>query len=170
MFRLQTSKNNLRLLENELITSDSLNIYDVYFTFDSEWDGLEKTAVFKTGSCNGTAVMLDEEDHCVVPWEVLDSKNVGSVFKIGVFGVKGKETILPTIWVDAGVLKRGAYSSDETKPKDPDLYQQLLDSLSKYQDHQNLKNRNAKDAHPVESISGLEEMDSIDVIQLWNRR
>ena len=168
MFRLQANKNRLTLLENELITSGSLNVYDVYFTFDNNWDGLEKTAVFKTGGCSGTAVALDEENHCIVPWDVLENKYVNSVFKIGVFGLKGKELILPTIWVDAGVLKRGAYSSDETKPKDPDLYQQLLESLGKYQDHQNLTNRDAKDAHPVESISGLEEIDSLDVIQMWN--
>ena len=170
MFRLQAKENRLELLENEVVTSDSLNIYDVYFSFDETWDSLEKSAVFRTGSGDPIVVYLDDENHCTVPWEVLIKCHVGEVFRIGVFGVKGKEIILPTVWVDAGVLKRGAYSSDETKPKDPDLYQQLLDSLSKYQDHQNLKNRNAKDAHPVESISGLEEMDSIDVIQLWNRR
>lgn len=170
MFRLQASKTKLELLENELITTNSLNIYHVYFQFDDSWNDLMKTATFKAGNNGPIAVQLDDSDHCVVPWEVLKECSVGSIFRIGVFGLYGSELILPTIWVDAGVVKLGAYSSDETKPKDPDIYQKVLEELYKTRDHQNLINRDARDVHPIDSISGLEELDSLDVIKIWNSK
>ena len=67
----------------------------VEFTFDSLWDGLVKTAVFRAGSTKKVIDRLEKET--IVPWEVLSRANVA--LHIGVYGVNAEGTVvIPTIW------------------------------------------------------------------------
>lgn len=38
MFKLFAKKNVLEILQKELVTSGSVNVYPVQFVFDSEWE------------------------------------------------------------------------------------------------------------------------------------
>lgn len=86
MFHLHADKNNLIVDEKELITSGSVNVYNVKFDFSSDWDGLMRTAVFNAGS-ESVSILLDDSNTCSIPWEVLVKHNV--ILYIGVYGSIG---------------------------------------------------------------------------------
>jgi hypothetical protein len=94
------------------------------FTFDSEWDGLAKTAVFR--ACD-TKILLVGVDggEVTVPWEVL--KKPGVRLSIGVYGTNADGSIeIPTIWASAckiyeGVTTDGAPGTEPT----PGVWEQL---------------------------------------------
>ena len=132
MFRLSAEKNKLALLEREDVTSGSVNVYEVRFTFSEEWDGLEKTAVFRAGDTSAS-VMLDGtgEVGCTLPWEVLTVP--GLRLEAGVYGTRGAEVVLPTVWADLGYIRTGAAPGEEARPPEeevrppaPELWEQEL--------------------------------------------
>lgn len=123
MFRLYADKNKLTLLEREPVTSGSVNVYTAAFEFSEDWDGLEKTAVFRAGK-KSVSVLLDDSNKTVIPWEVLTTP--GERLEAGVYGKKGGETVLPTIWADLGYILTGAAPGDEARPPTPDLWEQEL--------------------------------------------
>ena len=49
MFQLYAQKNKLICQTRELVTSGSVNVYQVEFTFSADWEGMTKTAVFRAG-------------------------------------------------------------------------------------------------------------------------
>lgn len=123
MFSLFAKKNVLAVNQREVVTSGSVNVYEVQFQFDSEWDGLEKTAVFRAGDCT-VSTLLDETETCIIPWEVFqDAKRT---LYAGVYGTKNGNTVLPTIWASLGEIKPGVTQGENTQPPTPDVYSQIL--------------------------------------------
>lgn len=105
------------------ITTGSVGLL-VHFAFSAEWDGLAKTAVFR-GSGKSVDVLLTG-DECCVPPEVLTQP--GDVLSIGVYGTDGSgELVIPTVYADAGRIRRGAEPSGiEPTPQTASLVEQLL--------------------------------------------
>lgn len=109
-----------------IITSGTVGL-PVEFTFDSQWDGLSKTAVFMAG-----CVQINEEGvktNATVPWEVLATP--GLWLSIGVYGVNEDGTIaIPTIWANVCPIQVGA-SPDGDPGTDPALpvWQKLLNAI-----------------------------------------
>lgn len=66
------------------IVAGSKNYLIAHFTFSKEWDGCVKAASFWRGETE-KAVLLDEDNRCVIPSEVL----VGATFAVTVRGKKG---------------------------------------------------------------------------------
>lgn len=126
MFILYAEKNKLHLRQREPLTSGSVNVYPVRFSFSPEWEGLERTAVFKAGSCGKpVSVLLKESGECVIPWEVLAEP--GPLLLAGVYGTnESGETILPTVWVSLGAILSGAAPGEDAQPPTPDLWRQAL--------------------------------------------
>lgn len=123
MFSLFAKKNVLTVNQREVVTSGSVNVYEVQFQFDSEWDGLEKTAVFRAGDCT-VSTLLDETETCIIPWEVFqDAKRT---LYAGVYGTKNGNTVLPTIWASLGEIKQGCEPGESTQPPTPSVYEQIL--------------------------------------------
>lgn len=123
MFSLFAKKNVLTVNQREVVTSGSVNVYEVQFQFDSEWDGLEKTAVFQAGDCT-VSTLLDETETCIIPWEVFqDAKRT---LYAGVYGTKNGNTVLPTIWASLGEIRRGCEPGESTQPPTPSVYEQIL--------------------------------------------
>lgn len=123
MFSLFAKKNVLAVNQRELVTSGSVNVYEVQFQFDSEWDGLEKTAVFRAGDCT-VSTLLDETETCIIPWEVFqDAKRT---LYAGVYGTKNGNTVLPTIWAPLGEIRQGCDPGESTQPPTPSVYEQIL--------------------------------------------
>lgn len=123
MFSLFAKKNVLTVNQREVVTSGSVNVYEVQFQFDSEWDGLEKTAVFQAGDCT-VSTLLDETETCIIPWEVLqDAKRT---LYAGVYGTKNGNTVLPTIWASLGEIRQGCEPGESTQPPTPSVYEQIL--------------------------------------------
>lgn len=123
MFRFYANKVELVLAEKEIVTSGSVNVYQCKFEFDDTWDGLEKTAVFQAG-CETFSVLLDSTGICTIPWEVLqDAKRT---LYIGVYGTKGGNTVLPTLWAACGEIRQGVSPGESTQPPTPSVYEQIL--------------------------------------------
>lgn len=126
MFELYAEKNQLKVRRREPVTSGSVNVYPVRFRFSEDWAGLEKTAVFRAVE-RSVSVLLDEtgEVECVVPWEALAVP--GRRLEAGVYGTRGTEVVLPTVWADLGYIETGTAPGEETRPPTPGLWQQELE-------------------------------------------
>lgn len=196
MFKLQAKKTELRLLEREPTTSGSVNVYEARFEFSEDWEGLEKTAVFRAGE-KSVSVLLDDTGETVVPWEVLTVP--GKRLEAGVYGTRVAEVVLPTVWTDLGYIRTGAAPGGGARPPTPDLWKQELDrkgdrldyteagELGLYSgdnllssvlvsggggggtsDHRALSHRGDENQHPIEAISGLDEIPNKRVLEIWN--
>ena len=123
MFRFYAKKVVLELNQREIVTSGSVNVYQCQFAFNEEWNGLEKTAVFKAGD-NTVSILLDETGMCNIPWEVLqDAKRT---LYVGVYGTRDGNIVLPTIWASCGEVKCGVNPGESTQPPTPSVYDQIL--------------------------------------------
>lgn len=131
MFSLTANKVLLKLNERETVTSGSVNVYTVQLAFSSEWDGLDKTAVFQAGS-DVISVVLDESQTCTIPWEVLE--NPRRTLYAGVYGTKNGDVVLPTIWTSLGTIQQGVTTGTNTQPPTPDVYSQILAVAEKAQE------------------------------------
>ncbi len=110
------------------ITSGTVGL-PVEFTFDSQWEGLRKIAVFQAGS---TARVINEpKAESVVPWEVLTEAGVWLC--IGVYGINGDGTVvIPTVWASIGAIEQGVSpegdpSTDPTLP----IWQEIMNEINK---------------------------------------
>lgn len=126
MFELYAEKNKLSVQQREDVTSGSVHVYDVRFSFSEHWNGLTKTAVFRAGEKNASVLLNDAgAPVCTVPWEVLTTP--GLRLEAGVYGTRDSETVLPTVWADLGYIRSGAAPGDEARPPTPDLWRQELE-------------------------------------------
>lgn len=197
MFELYAEKNQLCVRQRESVTSGSVNVYDARFEFSADWEGLTKTAVFRAGG-ESVSMALDATGETVVPWEVLTTP--GRRLEAGVYGARGAEVVLPTVWADLGYIQTGAAPGEGARPPTPDIWEQELEKkgdrleldgldlrllsgekeLSKVElpppgggeggttDHRYLSNRDAEGQHPIEAISGLDEIPNKRVLEIWN--
>ena len=122
MIRLHADDQTLTVEQSELLVSGSVNVYQVQFSFSDRWEELDKTAVFQAWY-HSWSVPLDG-DTCSIPWEAL--KKPGCVLRAGVYGTKGDQLILPTLWAEVGKIEPGAAPGDDTKPPTPGVYEQIL--------------------------------------------
>ena len=123
MFELYANKNRLRVRRREPVTSGSVNVYEARFQFSEDWAGLSRTAVFRAGGVS-VSVALGETGACSVPWEVLQKPGVR--LEAGVYGTRGGEVVLPTVWADLGFVCAGAAPGEASRPPTPDLWRQEL--------------------------------------------
>lgn len=122
MFKLYAKKNELTVKQREQLTSGSVNVNEVEFTFSADWEGLTKTAVFRAGELT-RELQLDSTARCVIPWEVL--KASGVPVYAGVYGsASGGEIVLPTVWAQLGTVLEGASPGESARPPTPDLWEQ----------------------------------------------
>ena len=124
MFVLYANKNQLHLRSREPLTSGSVNVYQALFEFSPDWDGLERVAVFRTGG-ESWSVALGEDGQCTIPWEALVSH--GRQLTAGVYGTRGGEDVLPTVWASLGIILKGAAPGEDAGPPTPELWRQELD-------------------------------------------
>lgn len=123
MFELYANKAALTVRRREPLTSGMVNAAATGFEFSADWEGLTRTAVFQ---CGGTSksVLLGADGQCAIPWEVLSSH--GRPLMAGVFGTRGGEVVLPTVWASLGTVLEGAAPAGERYPPTPELWEQEL--------------------------------------------
>lgn len=125
MFYLHANKNNLAVSKVEKITSGSVGVNTVKFCFSKEWDGTAKTVLFKAKK-EQISIILDENDTCKIPWEALKVPNA-ELF-VGVYGTRGGDLVMPTIWAKLGTIREGATMDEEPEPT-PGIYDQLMNKI-----------------------------------------
>ena len=102
------------------IVANSKNYLFADFSFSSDWDGVIKTAIFSKGK-KSYSVILDKDNSCLVPWEVLE---VGD-FSVSVFGGDLITTDSSIIQVIESGYTEGQTPSNPT----PDVYQQIISMI-----------------------------------------
>ena len=73
---------------------------------------------------------------------------------MSVSGSLGGEIVLPSRWAFLGTIQEGAPGGDNPG--------------GGVSDHRLLTHRDAEDQHPIEAISGLEEISNLEVLKIWN--
>ena len=149
MFELYANKNRLRVRRREPVTSGSVNVYEARFQFSEDWAGLSRTAVFRAGGVS-VSVALGENGACSVPWEVLQKPGVR--LEAGVYGTRGGEVVLPTVWADLGFVCAGAAPGDNALPPTPDLWRQELDGKGDKLDLEGLRLRLMSGDKPLSEV------------------
>lgn len=112
----------LKITEAPIIASGGVNEVKVIFSFCEKWEGFIKTAIFYRDTQNYYYAVLDENDICVLPWEVCAEKGT---FYFTVFGEKNGTRRTATIVrykVGKGVDTENMMPSDPTG----DVYSKLI--------------------------------------------
>lgn len=94
MIRLSATKAVLTITETETITSGAQRVFECAFTVNSDWDGLNRTAVFRAGT-KAVSVLLGDDNTAEIPWEVLQT--AGITLRIGLYGTNAAGDVLPTV-------------------------------------------------------------------------
>ena len=115
--KIEVTGNIAKVIERpKRITSGTVGL-TAEFSFDSQWDGLAKTAIFR--ACNEKRIIECIENEAVVPWEVLKEPNLW--LTVGVYGAKSDGlVVIPTVWANVCVIKEGA-TPDGDPSIDPTL-------------------------------------------------
>ncbi len=112
----------LKAVNRPTIASGGVEVDKVQFIFCEKWLGCVKTAVFYRTADEVYHVLLDNDDTCVIPKEVL---RCSGMLHIGVFGCQDQITRPSEIikyWVEDGAITEATAVCDPT----PDIYSQLL--------------------------------------------
>ena len=120
----------------------------VEFSFDSQWYGLSKTAVFQAGDV--CKIVYHPEPSTIVPWELLVKP--GAFLIIGVYGTnKDGTVVIPTTWATVGGIVDGA-NPDGDASIEPSLpvWQKICNTVGDLSD----LSTNAKD-NLVDAINEL---------------
>ena len=122
VIRVHVEDQVLRIIEAPTIASGGQNEVKVAFTFCEKWDGFSKTATFQQGDGNVYYSVLNEDDICVIPWEVCYD---AGTFYIGVFGEK--DNVRRTTTVVKYKVQRGSiYNESVPSAPSPEVYDQIM--------------------------------------------
>lgn len=118
------SGQRIELTDAAMLVAGTVNEYTARFTFDADWDGYQRTAVFSCGDISREQLLTD--DACTVPWEVLVSNGY---LRVGVYGTKDGSR-LPTIWAERRLyINPGAGPTQEAADPSPVLAEQILQRM-----------------------------------------
>ena len=119
------SNGEIQVFDNTV--SDSVKYETMKFRFPKEWNGYEKTAVFRYGDevynvvLNKDSDLYINDDECYIPHEVIKSP----MFTVSLFAISG-ESMATTAQAAITVKQSGYTLGDEPRDPTPDEYQQLV--------------------------------------------
>lgn len=121
-FAISVTGNTAQCLSRRGILTAGMTGASVSLTFDSPWEGLHITAVFRCGE--KTLDVLPEADTLSVPAQVLLAEKE---LELGLYGTDGEKTVIPTLWVSLGTVHPAADpSGDESTDPELPVWAQLL--------------------------------------------
>lgn len=126
--KIDVTGNIARVIEKPTrITSGTVGM-PAEFTFDSQWDGLSKVAVFRAGDLVMAADIPEAET--TVPWELLDKPNVW--LSVGVYGVSADgSVVIPTTWANVSKIHVGVdLDGDHSAEPTPSIWQKIMDQIA----------------------------------------
>ena len=114
----------ITVAQNELLTTGMVQAVPVRFCFSPQWAALDRTAVFTAGTVS-VSCLLGEDNQCFIPWECLT--RAGEYLRVGVYGTRGDEMVLPTVSCLLGPICTGTQPEENTPTEaTPTLVQSLL--------------------------------------------
>lgn len=108
-------------LDNNKVVQDSQNYLYAKLTYSEDWTG-EKTMVFRGKSGNAFNMLLDSEDTCLVPWEVLTEDR----FEVSAFC--GDLITANVVRIDT--IRSGYEIGEESRIPTPDIYNQIIEKIN----------------------------------------
>lgn len=118
----------IRLVKRTLVTSQSQNYVQARFDLRSDDWTAPITAIFKADNDNNAySILLDKENTCIIPWEVL--RNAGTVNVSAFCGDRHTANIAQFTVVQSGYTE-GEMPSEPT----PTVYEQILKEFEGKQD------------------------------------
>lgn len=124
-FEITVAGNTARCESRRGILTAGMTGAAVTLHFDSAWDGLRRTAVFRCGE--KTVDVLLEEDTLSIPASILAAEQA---LELGLYGTDGEATVIPTVWVTLGTVHPGADpSGDESTDPELPVWAQLLSRM-----------------------------------------
>lgn len=126
--KIEVTGNIARVIDKPArITSGTVGL-PIEFTFDSQWDGLTKTAVFRAGEI--TKTVIDPKAGDTVPWEVLENPCVW--LSIGAYGEnKDGSVVIPTIWTNVCPIQVGVDpDGDPATNPTPSIWQEMMNYIA----------------------------------------
>lgn len=115
-----------------IISSGDAEADTCLFTFDENWTGFTRTAVFYQDKDSPQYAVLDNNDSCMIPAAAMQYKGI---MCIGVFGVKGTSMLTSSV-VRQEILQGAAGSETNLGPSDDVFlaivarYQAILDQIA----------------------------------------
>lgn len=130
MIQINVNGSVVSVQESEALYCGSQNVYTCCFTFDKGWEKYSKSAVFRV---NGKAItaFVDEENTCVLPWELLVRDHIGSDIEVGVYGVSAESEIITSIWDRIGAVREGSELGSDAREPSAGVYEQVLANVQK---------------------------------------
>ena len=141
MFKAIVDANRIAVTnpDKEIITSGSVNVNFIEFTFSEDWVGLEKNVIFQTKK--GSVPIILEGEKLVytmpIPWEMTAFANES--IAVGAYGVRmddaetleDEEKMLPTVWGAIPEKVRQGVVINDQPPTSPtyNSYMELLGRL-----------------------------------------
>ena len=122
VIRVRCDDQALKITEAPTLASGGLNEAVVAFAFCDKWNGFAKTGVFYRNDDEPYYSVLDENDTCVVPWEVYAEPGY---FSFSVFGDKDdirRTSVSLKYKVVKGINASAMMPSDPS----PDVYDQIM--------------------------------------------
>lgn len=119
-------KQSIKRTDGNAPVSESVNYLTAEFNFDSsDWDNTVKTATFRSG-VDVYTVLLDENNKCVVPWEVVRAGKL----KVSVYGDGANEYRITADTVEVPIYASGFSEGEESQHPTPSQYEQLAGIIS----------------------------------------
>lgn len=128
---LTAYSSSLEITRGEHIIAGGIHANDVEFRFpadDTTWQGMALIGCFES-NLGQWCQLLDENNCCVIPWEVIAKGSEGSSLKIGLYGADENDVgliVRSTVWATAPFRILPGPDATPSQDPTPSLYQQML--------------------------------------------
>lgn len=133
MIEINVNGSVVSVQKSEALYSGAQDVYTCQFTLDRSWEKYRKSAVFRTGRKAITAV-VNEDNTCVLPWELLVRDNIGLEIEVGMYGVGADGEILTSVWDSIGTVRKGSEIGSDAREPSAGVYEQVMASVQKVDD------------------------------------
>lgn len=133
MIQINVNGSVVSVQETEALYCGAQNTYTCSFVFDRSWDSFLKSAIFRVNGRAITAV-IDDNNSCVLPWELLVRDNIGSNIEVGVYGVSAESEILTSVWDLIGAVREGSEIGSDAREPSAGVYEQVMASVKMVDD------------------------------------
>ena len=130
MIKVKVDGRIVSVQETEALFAGAADIQQCRFVFDQSWTGFSKTAVFRVGDEIHTK-LLDDDDCCVLPWELLTRRHTGYKLEVGMYGVSADMKIMASVWDSLGMIREGARPGRDARNPADSIYEQIMAKLQR---------------------------------------
>lgn len=149
--KMSVKGNRLKMIEDCLSTEGSINYDECEFTFDDNWNGFTKTAVFSINGEDNYRIAI-ENNKCIIPSHCIEK---AGILQIGVFGISDDDVIITTNSV-AHHVEEGISIMSEWIEEDSNLVINAINELKKEAEEykKTLSKRVADEIEKIKKVGG----------------